>query len=207
MACEIANFLPFVFRKLKHLFFFFFRYNYWWITEHKYNIPRYMQQPFLVHYFPYHITAVQWERESERETTHGWRKCSKSQALRMATDRSGRPRWGLHTCCRGSRNPKLLPHGLFFWKLCSTNLNLAVVASPPLLLLAPVVGEEESSPKATLTFLSWSAMAFLRQRKCLNTVFKATETYGVAELRPATVSKEETTICICWWYCLYLLET
>lgn len=124
----------------------------------------------------------------------------------MATERSGRPLWGLQTCCWGSGKPTLTPVDLCFWKLWSMYFSLVVFVSP-LLLLVPVAGEAKSSPKAFLMCLSWSVITFFRQRKCLATVFKAKETYGVAELRPTTDSNDETTICICWWYCLYLLQT
>jgi len=44
------------------------------------------------------------------------------------------------------------------------------------------------------------------ENKFPETVSRAKEIYGVEALRPATDSKNEATISICWWYCLYLLQ-
>lgn len=115
------------------------------------------------------------ERERERNGAYGWRKCSNSQALRIETERSGRPLWGLQTCCWVSRKPTLPPPPyLCLCKLWSKCFSLSIFASP-LLVLVPVVGDEKSSPKAFPICLSWSEMAFFRHRKCLETDLRAKE--------------------------------
>lgn len=141
------------------------------------------------------------QRKQERwKETHGWRKCSNNHALRIATARSGRPLWGLQTCCWGSRKPTLAPPDLCFCKIWSKQLSLAdVLVIWPLLLLVTVAEDRISSPKAFATCLSWFMIALFRHRKFFEIALKAKETYGVAPLRPATDSKDETTICSCWW--------
>ena len=128
--------------------------------------------------------------------TYGWRKCSKSQARRTETARSGRPRWGLQALLEGWC--WIIPscwRALCCLKWWSTNLSL------------PTPETESSSPRLLLTAFIWPAIASFKDRNCLDMVFSASDVYDFAEPVPAACSNDEITICICWWYCLYLCST
>lgn len=123
------------------------------------------------------------------ETTYGWRKCSKSQARRMLTERSGRPRWGRHASC------SIIP----IWcrarccrRLCSRMRSRGV--SP---LVMPVLPVASFSPSISHVCFSCAATASLRHRKCLDIAFCASAVYGIAAPNPIAESNEFTTICIC----------
>lgn len=127
--------------------------------------------------------------------SYGWRKCSKSQARRMETARSGKPRWGLQALCC------IIPScckALCWRSWWSTNLSLEPCT------LAP---KQSSSPNVLLVALTCEAIASLRHRNCLEMVLRARDVYVLAAPYPAACSNDAITICIWWWYCLYLCST
>lgn len=137
------------------------------------------------------------QKESERVIPYGWRKCSNSHARRMETARSGRPLCGLQALCC------IIPscwRALCCLRWWSTSLSLE-----PMDLAPPT--RQSSSPRLIPVAFICPEMASRRQRNCFEMVWRARAVYVLAEPWPATASKEETTICIWWWYCLYLCST
>ena len=126
---------------------------------------------------------------------YGWRKCSKSQARRTETALSGSPLCGLQALCWIIPNCCKARCCRSWW---STNLSLEPSTFPP---------EQSSSPKLLLVALICAEMASFRHLNCFEMVCKAKAVYDFADPCPAACSNEETTICICWWYCLYLCST
>ena len=127
--------------------------------------------------------------------TYGWRKCSKSQARRMETARSGNPLWGLQALCW------IIPSccsALCCRRWWSTYLSLEPST------LAP---KQSSSPNVLLVALICEEIASLRHRNCFEMVFKARAVYDLAAPKPAACSNDDITICIWWWYCRYLCST
>lgn len=131
------------------------------------------------------------------EGAHGFKKCSKSQARSTETARSGSPRWGRQALCGIMPSCWSALCCLRWW---STNRSLE-----PMDLLPPA--RLSSSPKLLLAARIWPVIASLRHRNCFDIVRRARDVYALAEPNPATASKDETTLCIWWWYCLYLCST
>lgn len=137
-------------------------------------------------------------KQNIKRDYYGWRKCSKSHARRIDTDRSGNPRCGLQgwlsiipACCSAFC---CLKH----W---SRSFSLGV---SPLLLPDTTVS---FSPSAFFTAFICLTTPSLRQRKCRDIVLDAKAVYTAADLSPATASKEATTTFICSQYLRYLLST
>lgn len=128
--------------------------------------------------------------------SYGCRKCSKSQARRTETDLSGSPLWGLQALCW------IIPNccKALCWRIWwSTNLSLEPSLFPP--------PKQSSSPKLLLAVRIWLVIASLRHRNCFDIVCSARAVYVLADPIPAACSNQEITICIWWWYCLYLCST
>ena len=138
------------------------------------------------------------EKQRGKGKTYGWRKCSKSQALKMLTERSGKPLCGLPASC------SIIPlwwNALCCLRLCSSSLSLGV--SP---LVTPEVPASLSPNNSQLCF-NWAVIVSFRHRKCLDIAFWASVVYGTADPKPITKSNEFTTVCICSQQLLYLLST
>ncbi|GJN23426.1 hypothetical protein PR202_gb11074 [Eleusine coracana subsp. coracana] len=120
--------------------------------------------------------------------TYGCRKCSKSHALRMLTERSGKPRCGLHASC------SIMP---MWWKArCCLRLWSMARSRGVSPLVMPELVPASFSPSSSHVCRSCAAMASLRHRKCRDMAFWASAVYGVAAPNPITESKKFTTICI-----------
>lgn len=62
--------------------------------------------------------------------------------------------------------------------------------------MPPALLEVSDSPRILRVDCIWLVIASLRERKCREIVWSASAVYGFDEPGPATVSNEETTICI-----------
>ena len=130
-----------------------------------------------------------------REESYGWRKCSKSQARRTETDRSGKPRWGLQALCW------IIPN-------CCKALCCLIWLSTYLSLEPSIFPSKlSSSPKLLLAPRICPRIASFKHRNCFDMVSSARAVYVFADPIPAACSNHEITICICWWYCRYLCST
>lgn len=120
--------------------------------------------------------------------TYGWRKCSKSQALKTETELSGSPLWGLQACCC------IIPS---CWRaLCCRSCWSTYLRRD---IPTPLSFEEaSSSPRLFRAVWICPCIASRRQRKWREIVWSARDVYGLAAPDPAITSKEDTTICI-WW--------
>jgi hypothetical protein len=127
--------------------------------------------------------------------TYGWRKCSKSQARRTETARSGNPLWGLQALCWTIPNCCSARCCRSWW---STYLSLEPSTFAPM---------QSSSPKLLLAALICEEIVSLRLLNCFEIVCNARAVYDFAAPNPDACSNEETTTCIWWWYCLYLCST
>uniref|UniRef100_A0A0E0NP11 Uncharacterized protein n=3 Tax=Oryza TaxID=4527 RepID=A0A0E0NP11_ORYRU len=125
-------------------------------------------------------------------------KCSKSQARRMVTARSGRPRWGRHGWLSMAATPCS-----DLWCLMHWSITLSRGVCPRVVPAALT----SFSPSAFLAACSCATIPSLRLRKCLDIVLAATAVYAPAALSPATASNPPATALICSQYLLYLLST
>lgn len=143
---------------------------------------------YILYYFPL-INKMKKRGWEGKEKTYGWRKCSKSQALKMLTDRSGNPLCGLQASC------SIIPicwNALCCLRLCSNIFSLGV--SP---LVKPDPPAPSFSPSTSQLCFSCAAIASFRHRKCRDIAFCASAVYGTAAPNPIMRSNEFTTICIC----------
>lgn len=94
---------------------------------------------------------------------HGWRKCSKSQARSIETEFSGRPLWGLQTCCC------IIPscwRALWCLSCWSTYRSRAIPTPLPF-------PELSSSPRLSRATWIWPDIASRRHRKWRDIVWRA----------------------------------
>lgn len=124
--------------------------------------------------------------------TYGWRKCSKSQARRMETDRSGSPLWGRQALCW------IIP-SCWSARCCRSWWSMNRRRDPTVFV--------SSSPRLLLVDRIWAVIASRRHRNCFEIVWRARDVYVRAEPGPATASKDEATTCIWWWYWRYRCST
>lgn len=137
--------------------------------------------------------------ERELKSIYGCRKCSKSHDLRMLTDLSGNPLWGLQDS--GSSIPIC---SIAFCCLCFCSRIFSLGVSPLVIPLRPVTS---FSPKASQLSFSSPIMASFMHRKCRDIAFWASPVYASAAPCPIIVSNEFTIACICSKYLLYLAST
>lgn len=117
--------------------------------------------------------------------TYGCRKCSNSHARRTETARSGSPLCGRHM--------------LWGWLNEFTLFPLSRPAPPPISPKFAVSSLPRPSFVAPLPVLrSWFSIMPFKYLKCFDIVLRAMEAKGAALLRPATVSKDDTTAWSCW---------
>lgn len=121
--------------------------------------------------------------------TYGWRKCSKSQALKILTDLSGNPRWGLHVSC------SIIP--IWLNDLCCLRFRSKIFSLGVSPFVIPDVIPVSLSPRTSHVCFSCAITPSLRHRKCRDMAFWASPVYGLAAPKSITASNEFTIICIC----------